>query len=323
MPIQLHPEDKRNTILPIHRQNIWNYYIQGTTQYWTANEISFKNESYDYSHKLNDDERHIIDFINGFFAQSDQLIVDVIADDFKKELGKIPELKFWYGWKESSELVHVLTYNRQIVETVADSERRNAILNSVQTIPEVGNMLDWIQYNLCNPEKTYYHRLVASVCAEGILFSSQFAIIYWFQDRALMNGTAQANALIARDENLHAIGEIAILKETSIIDTGSKDKGRNLFISAVDQAKEFSRGMFRRDLVGMSHDLCCQYIEYVCDHYFEQLYGEKIYGTGNPFKFMAKISLPTLTNFFEKKATEYNTEADADGAHNLEETDEF
>lgn len=321
MSLKLHPQDKRKTILPIYRDNIWKYYIQGTTQYWTANEISFKNESRAYQ-KLTDDERHILDFINGFFAQSDQLIVDVIADDFKKKLGEIPELKFWYSWKEFSETVHVLTYNRQIVETITDSKKRNDILNAVSTIPEVSEMVQWIIDNLCNGEKSYYHRIVSSICSEGILFSAQFAIIYWFQDRSLMDGTAHANALIARDENLHAIGEICVLKDTGIIDDGSLSEGREIFKDAVLQAKRFSRGMFRRDLPGMSHELCCQYIEYVADHYFKQLYGEYIYKRKNPFNFMEKISLPTLTNFFEKKATEYNTEANAD-EDKIEISDEF
>lgn len=324
MSIKLIPEDNRKNILPPVRKSIWNLWEKGLTQYWTPNEISFKNDAHDYKYKLNDTERHLIDCINGFFAQSDQLIVNVINDSMMPELSKIPEIGFWYSYKQFSEQIHVITYNRQIIETVTDSNRQHEILNSVQKMPAVTKLVSWINDNVCNTARDFSERVVATVCAEGILFSAQFAIIYWFQEKNVLMGTAQANELISRDENLHAIGEIAILKETGLYQQIGADKMRAIFKSAVSHAKEFVNEMFITDLPGLTKQMAGEYIEFVADYYWKELHDTPLYGTKNPFKFMQKISLPILTNFFEQRSTEYSMGGSSNSLNEVfEEADEF
>ena len=55
----------------------------------------------------------------------------------------------------------------------------------------------------------------------------------------------------------------------------------------------------------MNSELMCQYVEFVADRLLNELVGEKVYNSTNPFDFMEMISLQGKTNFFEKRVGEY------------------
>jgi ribonucleotide reductase beta subunit family protein with ferritin-like domain len=48
-----------------------------------------------------------------------------------------------------------------------------------------------------------------------------------------------------------------------------------------------------------------QYIEFVADHWLQQLGAPAFYNAKNPFDWMELISLEGKTNFFEKRVSEY------------------
>ena len=58
-------------------------------------------------------------------------------------------------------------------------------------------------------------------------------------------------------------------------------------------------------LIGMNADLMSQYIEFVADHWLNQLGCDSVYDSENPFDWMELISLEGKTNFFEKRVSEY------------------
>ncbi len=55
----------------------------------------------------------------------------------------------------------------------------------------------------------------------------------------------------------------------------------------------------------MNAVMMAQYIEFVADHWLQQLGVPKIYKATNPFDWMELISLEGKTNFFEKRVSEY------------------
>ena len=74
---------------------------------------------------------------------------------------------------------------------------------------------------------------------------------------------------------------------------------------AVEIEKEFVTDALPVNLIGMNSDLMCQYIEFVADRLLNELIGQKIYNSTNPFDFMEMISLQGKTNFFEKRVGDY------------------
>ena len=69
----LDPNEDRHVIFPIRHPDIWNKYKQHMAVFWTPEEIDLATDMKDWE-KLNDNERHFIKHILGFFAGSDGIV---------------------------------------------------------------------------------------------------------------------------------------------------------------------------------------------------------------------------------------------------------
>ena len=66
----------------------------------------------------------------------------------------------------------------------------------------------------------------------------------------------------------------------------------------------------RVDLIGMNKEMMCMYIEAVSDRIADLFGFEHVYGTENPFDFMRALDVQNVTNFFEKRVSEYQRPTD-------------
>ena len=74
--------------------------------------------------------------------------------------------------------------------------------------------------------------------------------------------------------------------------------------------KEFVKDALPVDLIGMNADLMCQYIEAVADRIADLFEFERVFNTENPFDFMSALDVQNVTNFFEKRVSEYQRPTD-------------
>ena len=79
---------------------------------------------------------------------------------------------------------------------------------------------------------------------------------------------------------------------------------------AVAFEKEFVRDALPVDLIGMNQDLMCQYIEAVADRIADLFEFDRVFNTENPFDFMRALDVQNVTNFFEKRVSEYQRPTD-------------
>ena len=79
---------------------------------------------------------------------------------------------------------------------------------------------------------------------------------------------------------------------------------------AVAFEKEFVRAALPVDLIGMNKDLMCKYIEAVADRIADLFEFERVFNTENPFDFMRALDVQNVTNFFEKRVSEYQRPKD-------------
>lgn len=294
--------DKRTILFPIQRPRIWQYYKTLEQTRWDAEEVAFKDDATHYETKLTSAEQRMVDYIFGVFAQFDQLVLDIVGD-FKIEIPVI-EVDFAYTEKESQERTHVETYHQQIMDTIVDDGRREQILNSTAQILEIQQMAGWLHHGVKNYSLPY--RMVMSICVEGIFFTSQFCVIYWFNDRGLLPGTSHANELIARDENTHVELDIAILHDTGLIHNLEQSEVHRIIDECVQLNDRMNEAMITQDQPDMNIKLLNQHTRYTADHYLQQLGFGALYGVGTPFDFMKKLSLSMKTNFFECRVSDYN-----------------
>jgi ribonucleoside-diphosphate reductase beta chain len=298
----LQENPNRHVIFPIEHGDIWAKYKQHMSVFWIPEEIDLSKDMRDWNEKLNDNERHFIKYILGFFAGSDGIVMENLAMRFTREIG-IPEAKFFYACQNLMESVHGETYSLLIDTYIENKQEKLDILRAIQTIPCVQKKAEWALQWIDSNEASFATRLLAFAVIEGIFFSGAFCSIYWLKQRGLMPGLTVSNELIARDEGLHT--EFACLLYSKLTSKLSKQDAHKIIREAVKIEKNFITKALPCELIGMNAKLMSEYIEFVADRLSIQLGYPKLYHAKNPFDFMERISLEGKDNFFEKRVTTY------------------
>lgn len=297
----LQENTNRFVLFPIQHNDIWSFYKKAEASFWTAEEIDLSADLIDWDSKLNDNERHFIKHVLAFFAASDGIVNENLAQNFLSEV-QYTEAKFFYGFQVAAENIHSETYSLLIDTYIKNTAEKNHLFNAIDTLDCVKKKAEWALKWI--DKGSFAERLVAFAAVEGIFFSGSFCSIFWLKKRGLMPGLSFSNELISRDEGLHC--DFACLLYTKhLVSKLSKETVKSIIIDAVSIEKEFVTDALPVKLIGMNSDLMSQYIEFVADRLLVELGNERVYNTTNPFDFMEMISLQGKANFFEKRVGEY------------------
>ena len=291
----------RFVLFPIKHDDIWKFYKKAEASFWTAEEIDLAQDLVDWENKLNDDERYFVKHVLAFFAASDGIVNENLAENFVAEV-QYTEAKFFYGFQIAMENIHSETYSLLIDTYIKDDKEKATLFNAIETMDCVKKKADWALRWI--DEGNFAERLVAFAAVEGIFFSGSFCSIFWLKKRGLMPGLSFSNELISRDEGLHC-DFACLLYNDHVVNQLSKEKVRSIIVDAVEIEKEFILEALPVRLIGMNSDLMSQYIEFVADRLLAELGCDKEYNSTNPFDFMEMISIEGKTNFFEKRVGEY------------------
>ena len=309
----LQENKNRFVIFPIKHHDIWEFYKSMEASFWTAEEIDLSQDLNDWNNKLNDDERYFIKHILAFFAASDGIVNENLAENFVNEV-QYAEAKFFYGFQIMMENIHSETYSLLIDTYVKDEAEKDDLFNALEVFPAIRKKADWALKWI--ESDSFAERLIAFAAVEGIFFSGAFCSIFWLKKRGLMPGLTFSNELISRDEGVHC--DFAVhLHNHHLINKVPKERIRSIIVDALNIEREFITESLPASLIGMNAVLMTQYLEFVADRLLVELGCDREYNTTNPFDFMDMISLQGKTNFFEKKVAEYqksgvmNTDVDA------------
>jgi ribonucleoside-diphosphate reductase beta chain len=290
----------RFVLFPIEHHDIWEYYKKAEASFWTAEEIDLGADLVDWQ-KLNDGERHFISHVLAFFAASDGIVNENLAENFVAEV-QYTEAKFFYGFQIAMENIHSETYSLLIDTYIKDPKEKDGLFHAIDTLDCVKKKADWALRWIDNG--SFAERLIAFAAVEGIFFSGSFCSIFWLKKRGLMPGLSFSNELISRDEGLHC-DFACLLYNEHVVNKLSEETIISIIKDAVEIEKEFVTDALPVRLIGMNADLMTQYIEFVADRLLTSLNCPKVYNSSNPFDFMEMISLQGKTNFFEKRVSDY------------------
>ncbi|MCC6816323.1 MAG: ribonucleotide-diphosphate reductase subunit beta [Saprospiraceae bacterium] len=291
----------RFVLFPIQHNDIWEIYKKSEANFWTAEEIDLVPDLEDWSNKLNDNERHFIKHVLAFFAASDGIVNENLAENMLRSV-QYTEAKFFYGFQIMMENIHSETYSLLIDSYIKDNKEKDYLFNAIDNLPCVKKKADWAMRWI--NQGTFVEQLLAFAAVEGIFFSGSFCSIFWLKKRGLMPGLSFSNELISRDEGMHC-DFACLLYNKHIVHKLPKEKVQELISEAVEIEKEFITDAIPVALIGMNSELMCQYIEFIADRLLVALGNQKIYNKENPFDWMDLISIQGKTNFFEKKVGEY------------------
>lgn len=313
------------SIFPIKNQEIWDRYKLHMQAFWTPEEVSLQDDLRDLQ-ILNEGEKHFIKNVLAFFANSEAMINENLASRFYKEI-LMPEARCFISMQMLNESIHAEMYALQIEAYVVDQQEKDMLFNAIQNVPCINLKAKWVSKWL-NGSQNLLTRLIAFGLVEGLFFAGSFCAIYYFRKRGLLPGLALSNDWIARDEGMHFSFSALMFKilrdkfnnnsltDTDLLDvnliTGNvaQSEFEEIVREAVSFEKEFVQEALPVDLIGMNANLMCQYIEAVADRIADLFEFERVYNTKNPFDFMRALDVQNVTNFFEKRVSEYQRPTD-------------
>ena len=297
----LQENKNRFVIFPIQHHDIWEWYKKQEACIWTAEEIDLHQDLSDWNNKLSDDERFFIKHILAFFAASDGIVNENLAENFVNEV-QYSEAKFFYGFQIMMENIHSETHSLLIDTYVKDEVEKDKLFRAIENFPAIKRKADWALKWIESPN--FAERLIAFAAVEGIFFSGAFCSIFWMKKRGLLPGLTFSNELISRDEGMHC--DFAVhLHNHHLVNKVSKERIKEIIVDALNIEREFVTESLPVSLIGMNAKLMIQYLEFVTDRLLVELECDKVYNSTNPFDFMDMISLQGKTNFFEKRVSEY------------------
>ena len=254
------------------------------------------------------------------------MINENLASRFYKEI-LIPEARCFISMQMLNESIHAEMYALQIEAYVTNSEEKDRLFSAIENVSCINHKAQWVSKWL-NGNQNLLTRLIGFGLVEGLFFAGSFCAIYYFRKRGLLPGLALSNDWIARDEGMHFSFSSLMFKTLrdkfnngSLTDSDIKDVSlitnnvsqsefEEIVREAVSFEKEFVTAALPVDLIGMNKELMCQYIEAVADRIADLFDFERVFNTENPFDFMRALDVQNVTNFFEKRVSEYQRPTD-------------
>lgn len=296
-------------VYPVRRPDLWAMYKNAVQSFWTVEEVNMVDDILHWRDKLNDNERHFVEHVLAFFAASDGIVNENLAERFMGEV-EYTEARQFYGFQIAIEGIHGEMYSLLIDTLVQDPKRKDELFNAIERLPTVSKKAQWAQRWIADQDADLPMRLIAFAAVEGVFFSGSFCAIYWLKERGLMPGLGFSNELISRDEALHTQFAVTLFRDHLTVHGGpyarpAQDTVHALMHEAVALEEEFITKAIPCDLIGMSAANMREYIRFVSDRLLVQLGYAKLFDAKNPFPFMNRICLENKTNFFEKRVGEY------------------
>lgn len=310
------------TLRPMKYPQFFQLYKNSVKNIWTTDELDF---SVDFEHlrdKLSPAEAHLVKRLVAFFATADNIVAHNLVLNFYKHVNS-PEYRMFLGKQLFDEMLHVESYLLLVDHYIPDMEERKNAFDAYQSIPSVKQKADFCfrymdsidqldKLNTDEKKKQFIENLICfAACIEGLFFFGSFAYVYFLRNKGLLPALATATNWIFRDESLHIEGAmevIASLREEypHLFDAQLEARVITMIDEAIHVEMNFCDDALSQNVTGMSGKLMRQYLEYVADQRLVQLGFKKKYNAKNPFSFMLLQDVQPLTNFFEKRVTEYS-----------------
>ena len=298
----LRPEEKRFNLFPIRYPEVWERYKTAFSAFWTVGEVDLSRDLADWA-RLTADERHFVSMVLAFFASSDGIVNDNLAERFGREVC-LREAKCFYDFQKTMENVHNEMYSLLIQTYIADEAERDRLFHAIDHVPCVARKAEWALRWIESTDATFAERLVAFAVVEGVFFSGSFCAIFWLKERGILPGLCASNTLIARDEGMHQ--EFAAhLYRDMLAHKLTDERVHTIVGDAVAHETEFICEALPVSLIGMNAADMSTYIRFVADRLLVQLGHPKLFHAACPFEFMLTQGLSSKANFFESRETSY------------------
>lgn len=313
--------DLNLTLRPMKYPQFFERYKDSIKNIWTTDELDF---SLDFQHlrdRLTSQESHLIKRLVAFFATADNIVAHNLVLNFYKHVNS-PEYRMFLGKQLFDEMVHVEAYLLLVDNYIPDMNERRDAFDAYKTTPSVKKKADFCfkymdsienldRLDTEDQKRQFVENLICfAACVEGLFFFGSFAYVYFLRNKGLLPGLATATNWVFRDETMHieaTMDVIQVIRQEypQLFDTTLEKKVTQMIEEAIEVEMAFCSDALSLGVTGLSPALMYEYLQYVADQRLVQLGFKRKYMAKNPFNFMVLQDVQPLTNFFEKKVTEY------------------
>jgi len=309
------------TLRPMQYPHFFQLYKDSIKNIWTTDELDFSMDLEHIRDKITPKESHLIKRLVAFFATADNLVAHNLVLNFYKHINS-PEFRMFLGKQLFDEMLHVETYLLLVDNYLPDPEEKKEAFDAYQSIPSVKLKADFCFKYMDSVEsldkldtdekrRQFVENLICfAACVEGLFFFGSFAYVYFLRNKGLLPGLATATNWVFRDETLHIDAAMMAIREIrkeypQLFDAGLEKRVTAMIEEAIEVEMHFCDDVLCFGINGISQKDMKQYLHFCADQRFVQLGYNKRYHTSNPFPFMVLQDVQPLTNFFEKRVTEY------------------
>ncbi|ACU96673.1 ribonucleotide-diphosphate reductase subunit beta [Saccharomonospora viridis] len=316
-----------NQLLPMKYGWAWEKYLAGCDNHWMPTEVSMQADIalWKSPDGLTDDERLMLKRNLGFFATAESLVANNLVLAVYRHLTN-PECRQYLLRQAFEEAVHTHTFQYICVSLGLDE---GELFNAYREVPSIANKDSWaLRYtrNLEDPNFTtgtmeadqeFLRDLVAFyVVFEGMWFYTGFAQVLSLGRRNKMVGIAEQYQYILRDESIHLNFGVDCINQIKaenphLWTPEFQQQVRDMLVEACELEVAYAHDTMPRPMLGLSAELCEQYMHFITDRRAAQLGLDPVFGEReNPFPWMSEvIDLRKEKNFFETRVTDYRSGA--------------
>ena len=107
------PDEGRYVMFPIKHNDVWNMYKKQMDSFWRCEEINMSKDLVEWE-KMNEDEKYFIKMVLAFFAASDGIVLENLAQRFMNDIEN-SEIRAFYSMQIFMENIHCVSADTKIL----------------------------------------------------------------------------------------------------------------------------------------------------------------------------------------------------------------
>lgn len=325
------------TLRPMKYPEFYKMFETAQKNTWTVGEVDFANDVDEMKTKIKPAEMHLIKRLVAFFATGDTIVSNNLALNLYKHINA-PEARMYLSRQIFEEALHIQFYLTLLDAYIPDQAEREQAFSAIENIPSIkqkgdfcfkwmGSIekLDRIE-NAADRRSFLLNLICFATCIEGLFFFAAFAYVYYLRSKGLLNGLATGTNWVFRDESMHmsfafSVVETVRRQHPEMFDADLERDVGQMIDEAIACELDFAEDVLKEGIAGLSLVDMKEYLRFVGDNRLRMVGMAPRYGAKNPFGFMELQDVQGMTNFFERRVSDYAS--GVEGRVNFDDPDDF
>jgi len=303
--------DERSYFKPFNYPWAYDAWLKHEQSHWLHTEVPMLEDVKDWKKKLTKEEKQFLTHIFRFFTQGDIDVAGGYVNNYLPYLPQ-PEIRMMLLGFAAREALHIAAYSHLIETLGLPDTTYNEFMAYAEMKEKHDYVLDISSKNTTK-ENTATHIAVFSAFTEGMQLFSSFIMLLNFPRHGKMKGMGQIVTWSIVDETQHTENMIKLFRtyieeNREIWNDDLKGRLYTIATRMVELEDKFIDLAFQ---MGAMEDLSSEdvkkYIRYIADRRLISLGLKGQFKVKrNPLPWVEEmINAPTLTYFFENRATDY------------------